>query len=71
MAGLLAIAVLPAIAGLGGVEFGDPAFAAGYARALVAAALVAIACLPIAAWSFEGSGTPAGGLREGSSHLPR
>jgi predicted MFS family arabinose efflux permease len=36
--GLLAIDVLPAMAGLAGVNFGDPAFAAGYASALRAAA---------------------------------
>jgi hypothetical protein len=52
LAGLLGVAILPAIAGLAGVGFGDPAFAAGYARALGAAAPIAFACIPIAAWSF-------------------
>jgi EmrB/QacA subfamily drug resistance transporter len=59
LAGLLAIAILPAIAGLGGVGFGDPAFAVGYGRALGAAALIAIICIPIAVWSFNVSGTSA------------
>jgi EmrB/QacA subfamily drug resistance transporter len=38
LAGLLAVVVLPAVAGLAGVTFGDPAFAAGYGSALRAAA---------------------------------
>jgi EmrB/QacA subfamily drug resistance transporter len=59
LAGLLAIAILPAIADLAGVGFGDPAFAVGYGRALGAAALIAITCVPIAVWSFNVSGTSA------------
>jgi predicted MFS family arabinose efflux permease len=60
LAGLLAVAILPAIAGLAGVGFGDPAFAAGYGRALGAAALIAIGCMPIAVWAFNvgGAGLP-------------
>jgi hypothetical protein len=60
LAGLLGIVILPAIAGLAGVGFDDPAFVAGYGRALGAAALIAITCIPIAAWSFnlQGSGLP-------------
>jgi MFS family permease len=71
LAGLLAVAILPAIAGLGGVGFGDPAFAEGYGRALGAAALIAIACIPIAAWSFNAGGTSAGGPRKDLSDLAR
>jgi EmrB/QacA subfamily drug resistance transporter len=71
LAGLLAIAILPAIAGLGGVGFGDPAFAEGYGRALGAAALIAIVCIPIAAWSFNARRTSAGRAREDSSQLLR
>jgi EmrB/QacA subfamily drug resistance transporter len=60
LAGLLGIVILPAIAGLAGVGFDDPAFVAGYGRALGAAALIAITCIPIAAWSFnlQGAGFP-------------
>ena len=53
LAGLLSVVILPAIAGLAGVGFGDPAFAVGYGRALGAATLIAITCIPIAAWSFN------------------
>ena len=67
LAGLLAVVILPAIAGLAGVGFGDPAFAVGYGRALGAAALIAITCIPIAAWAFIGSATSVGGRREDSS----
>jgi EmrB/QacA subfamily drug resistance transporter len=49
LAGLLAIALLPAVAGLAGVELAWPAFAAGYTRALRAAALLAGAALLVAA----------------------
>lgn len=55
LAGLLGIVILPAIAGLGGIGLGDPAFAEGYARALGATALIALACIPIAAWSIPRS----------------
>ena len=51
-AGLLGVVILPAVAGLGGVSFGDPAFAAGYGGALIATGLIAIACIPVAAWSL-------------------
>jgi EmrB/QacA subfamily drug resistance transporter len=56
LAGLLAVAILPAIAGLAGVGFGDPAFAVGYGRALGVTALIAIICIPIAAWSLNVQG---------------
>jgi EmrB/QacA subfamily drug resistance transporter len=65
LAGLLGVVILPAIAGLAGVGFDDPAFVAGYGRALGAAALIAIGCIPIAAWLFDGGGA---GLPETRSH---
>ncbi len=52
LAGLLAIVLLPAAAGLSGVTFSDPAFALGYGRALLAVTLLAAACIPLAAWTF-------------------
>ena len=52
LAGLLAIIVLPAAAGLAGVEFGDPEFAAGYGRAMLLVACLAAACIPVALWTF-------------------
>ena len=52
LAGLLAIILLPAAAGLAGVEFGDPEFASGYGRALLVAAFLAAFCIPIALWAF-------------------
>lgn len=52
LAGLLAIVVLPAAAGIGGVAFGDPAFALGYGRALTVVAVLAAFCIPAAAWTF-------------------
>jgi hypothetical protein len=54
LAGLLAIIVLPAAAGLGGVALGDPSFAAGYGRGLTAAAGFAAAGLVVAMWMFRG-----------------
>ena len=45
--------ILPAMAGLAGVSFGDPTFAAGYGRALFAAALIALGCIPVAMWSLK------------------
>jgi EmrB/QacA subfamily drug resistance transporter len=41
LAGLLAIIVLPAAAGLSGTGLGDPAFAAGFSRAMVVMAVLA------------------------------
>jgi MFS family permease len=67
LAGLLGVVILPAIAGLAGVGFDEPAFAAGYGRALGAAALIAISCIPIAAWACSSSATSAGGRCEVSS----
>jgi MFS family permease len=52
LAGLLAIVLLPAAAGLGGVAFSDPAFALGYGRALLAVTVLAAVCIPLAAWTF-------------------
>jgi EmrB/QacA subfamily drug resistance transporter len=52
LAGLLAVAILPAAAGLAGVGFGEAAFAAGFERAMHVTAGVAIACIPLAAWTF-------------------
>jgi hypothetical protein len=54
LAGLLAIVVLPAAAGLAGVSFSDPAFALGYSRALLAVTVLAGVCIPVAAWTFPG-----------------
>jgi MFS family permease len=55
LAGLLAIILLPAAAGLAGVEFGDPEFASGYGRALLVVAFLAAACIPVALWTFTSS----------------
>jgi EmrB/QacA subfamily drug resistance transporter len=49
LAGLLAVVFLPAVAGLGGVSFGEPAFASGYATALRATAVIAAAAIAVAA----------------------
>jgi MFS family permease len=49
LAGLLAVVILPAVAGLGGVSFGEPAFASGYATALRATAVIAAAAIAVAA----------------------
>lgn len=54
LAGLLAIVLLPAAAGLAGVSFSDPAFALGYGRALIVVAALAAICIPVAAWTFRG-----------------
>lgn len=53
LAGLLAITLLPAAAGLsGGSAFGGPEFAAGYATGVRAAALIGTAAIPIALVTF-------------------
>jgi MFS family permease len=52
LAGLLAIILLPAAAGLASVEFGIPEFASGYGRALLVVAALAAGCIPIAMWTF-------------------
>jgi EmrB/QacA subfamily drug resistance transporter len=52
LAGLLAIVLLPLVAGLGGVSLGDPAFATGYATGLRAMALFAVGALVLAAVIF-------------------
>lgn len=57
LAGFLAIVVLPAAAGLGGVVLSDPSFAAGYTRGLVTAAGFAAAGLVVALWMLGGRGT--------------
>ncbi|HET7928060.1 MAG TPA: hypothetical protein VFM40_00745 [Actinomycetota bacterium] len=54
LAGLLAIVILPLVADLGGVRIGDPRFAAGYASALRAAAVIAAASFIIASVTFRG-----------------
>ena len=51
----LAVVVLPTIAGLAGVNFGDPAFAAGYASALRAAAVLAGVGIVVAALTLSGT----------------
>jgi EmrB/QacA subfamily drug resistance transporter len=55
LAGLLAVVVLPAIAGLTGVSLSDPAFAAGYASALRAAAVIAGVGIAVAAFTLGGT----------------
>jgi EmrB/QacA subfamily drug resistance transporter len=62
LAGLLAVVVLPAVAGLAGVSFSDPAFAAGYAAALRAAAGIAATAIVVAAVTLGGKRTAAGGF---------
>ncbi len=52
LAGLLAIVLLPAAAGLAGIEFGDPEFASGYGRALLVLTGLAVAGIPVALWAF-------------------
>ena len=53
LAGLLAIVLLPAAAGLGGVPFGDPRFALGYGQAMRVITALAAICIPLAAWTFR------------------
>jgi EmrB/QacA subfamily drug resistance transporter len=65
LAGLLAIAVLPALAGLGGAGFGGPEFARGHTTALmIAAGLAAGACI-IVALTFRPWRAPALGYPRG------
>ena len=52
LAGLLAVVLLPLVAGLGGVTLGDPEFAAGYAVGLRSAAALAFIALVLAAVTF-------------------
>jgi EmrB/QacA subfamily drug resistance transporter len=49
LAGLLAVVILPAVAGLAGVGFGSPEFATGYSSALRAAAVIAAVATVLAA----------------------
>jgi hypothetical protein len=55
LAGLLAVVLLPALAGLAGINFGDPAFAAGYGSALRAAAVFAGVAIVVAALTLSGT----------------
>jgi MFS family permease len=55
LAGLLAVVILPSLAGLAGVTFGDPAFAAGYGSALRAAAGLAGIGIVLAALTLGGT----------------
>jgi hypothetical protein len=52
LAGLLAVVILPAVAGLSSVSFSDPGFAAGYSSALRAAAAIAGIGIVVAAFAF-------------------
>jgi MFS family permease len=53
LAGLLAIIVLPALAGLAGASrFAGPAFSAAYPRALTAAAVLIAFAIPAAFWAL-------------------
>lgn len=54
LAGLLAVVLLPALAGLAGIDFGDPAFAAGYGSAHRAAAVFAGVAIVVAALTLSG-----------------
>jgi MFS family permease len=58
LAGLLAVVILPSLAGLAGVTFGDPAFAAGYTSALRAAAGLAGIGVVLAALTLGGTRSP-------------
>jgi EmrB/QacA subfamily drug resistance transporter len=63
LAGLLGVLVLPALAGLAGASLAGPQFAAGYERAMVAMALLAACCVPIAVWLLHtGSGLYSGAV---------
>lgn len=53
LAGLLAVVLLPAAAGLAGVAFTDPTFSLGYSRALLVVSVLAGACTPLAVWTFR------------------
>jgi hypothetical protein len=55
LAGLLAVVILPSLAGLAGISFGDPAFAAGYGSALRAAAGLAGIGIVLAALTLGGT----------------
>jgi hypothetical protein len=55
LAGLLAVVILPSLAGLAGVSFGDPAFAVGYGSALRAAAGLAGIGIVLAAFTLGGT----------------
>lgn len=57
LAGLLAVVLLPAAAGLAGVAFSDPALSLGYGRALLVVSVLAAACIPVAAWTFRADRT--------------
>jgi EmrB/QacA subfamily drug resistance transporter len=52
LAGLLAIAMLPSVAGLAGVGFDSPQFAAGYARALGVSCAIAVVCFLMMVWTL-------------------
>jgi EmrB/QacA subfamily drug resistance transporter len=69
LAGLLAIAILPALAGLGGVGFAGPEFARGYTSALTLAAALAVAACITVALTFRPSRAPV--LRYPRPHAPR
>lgn len=60
LAGLLGVVVLPLLAGLSGLAFGDPAFAAGAARALLIAACLVVPCVALAALAFPSPQTKGG-----------
>lgn len=47
LAGLLAVVLLPAAAGLAGVRFSDPRFALGYGQALLVLTVLAVARIPL------------------------
>ena len=58
LAGLLAIVLLPLVAGLGGVRLGEPEFAVGYAVGLRVAAVLASLALVLAAFTFARRSAP-------------
>jgi EmrB/QacA subfamily drug resistance transporter len=70
LAGLLAIAVLPAVAGLTDAPVGGAVFASGYSQALRIAAGIAVAATVLAAATFRGC-RPAVSNEPGALSVPR
>jgi MFS family permease len=60
LAGLLAIAILPPLAGLSGAMVGGPAFADGYTNALRWAAVIAGLAVPVTIWTLASDKSPSG-----------
>jgi hypothetical protein len=70
LAGLLAIIVLPALAGLAGAsQFTGPAFSAAYPRALTGAAVLAALAIPITLMALPRRGTEWAGSADRSQPM--